>query len=122
VPDKWTIAQYIDHLTKSIQPINKALNMPKLALRTMFGKCKREEMIYETLFKNYKAALAEGGKASKTFVPTTTPFEKEKSAQKLESVMANLIDNINKWKEPKLSVYQLPHPLLGKLSVREIVV
>lgn len=121
VPDKWTTAQHIDHLIKSMQPINKALNLPKLALQTMFGKCKRTEMDYDTIFQKYKEQLAAGGKAPKTFIPSTAPFNKEKSTKKLATVMQDLIKNVGKWEETKLSIYQLPHPLLGKLSIREML-
>ncbi len=121
VEGKWTIAQHVDHLIKSVQPINQAMNMPKLGLRTMFGKCKRAEMSYETISDRYKAELAAGGKAPKTFIPKSREFEQEKSIQKLKEVMSTLNENIRKWNEADLSKYQLPHPLLGKLSIREMM-
>lgn len=121
VDGKWTIAQHVDHLIKSTQPINKAMNMPKLGLRAMFGICKREERSYETIFENYKTELAAGGKAPSTFIPKDINFEKDKSIKKLKEVMTTLKETIRKWDESNLSTYQLPHPLLGKLSIREMM-
>lgn len=121
IEGKWTIAQHVDHLIKSVQPINQALNMPRIGLRTMFGKCKRAEKGYKTIAENYKEKLAAGGKAPSNFLPKTITFEKKKSVQKLKEVMDNLNENIQKWSEADLSKYQLPHPLLGKLSIREMM-
>ena len=62
-----------------------------------------------------------GGKATSSFIPKTKAFEKEKSIKKLQEVMTTLNENIQKWNEADLSKYQLPHPLLGKLSIREMM-
>lgn len=120
---KWTTGQHVDHLIKSVNPINKALQLPKLVLKTTFGtKDDREEQPLELIKSTYKAKLAAGGAASGQFIPKEIQnSQKQDLIKRLNKEQQKLIELANKWTETNLSKYLLPHPLLGKMTIREIL-
>ena len=113
------------HLSKSIRPVVKALAMPRILLRFSFGKARRDSMTYDALRSRYDQALAEGGNAGR-FAPSQRS-ESDLEAWRLAitgefaRTNAELRRNIARWRDRKLDRFQLPHPLLGKLTVREML-
>lgn len=119
---KWTTGQHIDHLLKSTKPLNKALRLPKIQLRMMFGKANREGRNYDTLIQRYHEKLALGGQASGRYVPGIP--KREDKRQLLATLLKekdNLLKVVAKWEEQDMDVFILPHPLLGKLTIREML-
>ena len=121
----WSPAETVRHLSKSTRPVAKALAMPALVLRFMFGRARRPSMTYDDFCHRYRQALSEGGQAGR-FAPS------ERSESDLEawrrSIMAEftqasgaLRKTIARWPDGRLDRLQLPHPLLGKLTVREML-
>ena len=123
--NKWTAGQHADHLLKSTRPINKSMRMPRLMLKTMFGINNREERSYAALFEKYETALqnqAPGFQPPSRFQPTDlTSDQKQNTLQDLQSEVDQLSETVSKWKEAALSKYILPHPLIGKLTLREMM-
>ena len=120
--DKWTSGQQLRHILMSVEPLNMALRLPKFQLKMMFGKANREARDFDAVKKRYYERLAEGGKASKEYIPKTV--EPKDKAGLLEDIAKNrdkLIKAIGKWKEEDLDAFILPHPLMGKMPVREIL-
>ena len=119
--DKWSIAENVDHLIRSIKATRLAYSLPKFNVRTFFGRPNRNSRSYEELVAKYKLKLAQGGKASGRYIPkpnTVKRIELMKEWQKrneryLESVELN-------WKDQQLDQYIAPHPLLGKITLREL--
>jgi len=123
VAGKWTTAGHLYHLIKSNRAVNKGMAMPKLALRTMFGKCNREERTYEGLKEKYLGVLAQNGgiKAPKEFAAEEgRVFEKAALIKRFEEELEDTLKTLNNWSEEDLSTYILPHPAIGKLTFREI--
>lgn len=120
---KWTLGQHIEHLNISMSAVNKAMQVPKLLLRYKFGVCNRDERTYDQLITKYKAKLAEGPVLSPArFRPDNVSFEeREKVVNKLKQETAQMQKAVQKWSEKNLSKYILPHPLLGKLTIREMI-
>jgi hypothetical protein len=119
---KWTAGQQLDHILRGVSPVSTALVLPKLVARIMFGKAGRESIEYETLVENYRARLAAGSKASGRFVPPEIGFEsRETMKNKLLKTVAELTGRLDKFSEAQLDEYILPHPILGKLTVREML-
>ncbi len=120
--DKWNTGQHIDHLIKSTRPLTKALKMPRVMIRQLFGKINREERSYEQVVAKYQLKLSEGGKATGRFLPPDiVNAQKMDLLDELRSELNQLCKIIEKWKDDKLSNYLLPHPLLGKMTIREIL-
>ncbi|NJN44139.1 MAG: DinB family protein [Anaerolineae bacterium] len=122
-PDgKWTTGEHVQHLILSTKPLNQGLRMPRLVLRTTFGKNNRAERTFEETVERYKIKLSEGGTATSRFVPKPiSKTEKPKLIAELKSENEALATIINKWETDDLNIYLLPHPLLGKLTLREML-
>lgn len=121
----WSPSDTVRHLSKSTRPVVKALTTPRLVLRILFGKPRHASMKFDELVAHYQGALAEGGKAGK-FGPsphTEVDFDAWRAniLRSYASVNAALLNAIARWPDAKLDSLQLPHPLLGKLTVREIL-
>lgn len=119
---KWSEGQHLDHMIRSVKPLNLAYRLPSFTLRIMFGKPNRPVRNYDEVIERYQAKLAKGGVATGAFVP---PVIKSGSKEKLLNSFAlqnkNLCTVISKYKEDKLDKYLLPHPLLGKITLREMM-
>lgn len=124
--EAWSPADTVRHLIKSTVPIKKALKLPKTTLRVMFGKGKGISTSYGELVERYAAALKAGGKAG-SFSPSAhdMPVDLVKSQKDLVTECGSEIEAlaraVDPWSEKDLDIYRLPHPLLGKLTVREML-
>ena len=54
-------------------------------------------------------------------MPQIVPENKNLYISKLKNEQTTLSIKFQKWKEKDLDIYLLPHPLLGKMTIREIV-
>lgn len=119
---KWSAGQNLDHLIRSIKPLQLAYVMPKFLLKLMFGKANRPSRTYDELVLKYKTKLTAGGRASGQFIPPLISFEqKDLLIKKYDRHKQKLISKIEKQSEEDLDKYILPHPLLGKLTLREML-
>lgn len=119
---KWSTAQNIDHLCSSTFPIAKALAMPKLMMKMTFGTNNRKEKTISEVFEKYKVALGNGLKAPSQFTPPEIAnHQKAATLEKFQSAKNKLIKVLDKWDEKALSKYILPHPAIGKLTTREML-
>ena len=88
----------------------------------IFGKANRSSKSYDELVEKYQQKLSEGYKATGNYIPP-----KIYASQKifLENKLAHIInaieDNLDNFSEEELDKYILPHPLLGKLTYREMM-
>lgn len=122
----WSASDNMDHLIKSHKPIAKAMKLPKLTLRAMFGKPEKPSMNYEELCQVYRNLLAKGAVASGRYLPNqqTPENAEDKKAELLDQfskASTELVSVAEQWAEGELNDYLLPHPLLGKLTIREMV-
>lgn len=119
---KWTAIQQLDHIIRSVSPVNMAMGLPTFILKWRFGTANRPSKTYEQLVEKYQRKLLEGGRASARFTPPAiTADQQKKLSQKLETLVKSLCQKTNRWPEEDLDRYILPHPLLGKLTIREML-
>ncbi len=119
---KWTPAQQLEHILRAVRPVAMALLVPKWFLRWRFGKPNRPARDYDGLVQRYEEKLSAGGRASGRFVPPTVPAnEVEHIAVSLRSTVDDLSRRVNTWTEKDLDTVLMPHPLLGKLTAREML-
>ncbi len=119
---KWNAGQEVLHIVKSVKALNRALALPKPVLRVTFGKANRPSRAYEAVTARYLERVG-GGK-----VTTTPPFEpdfvpvsnREALCLKLQEKVEDLCKSLERFSETQLDVYILPHPALGKLTLREM--
>ena len=123
----WSASDNVDHLIKTHQPIAKVLKLPKITLRAMFGKPEKASMTYEELCQVYRREIAKGAQASGRYLPhQENPADKaaEKKEELLKQFLkasAELVTAIEGWDDKVLDDHLLPHPILGKLTIREMV-
>lgn|SRR5687767_5463394 len=123
----WSASDNLDHLIKAHKPITKALKLPKITLQVIFGKPERSSMAYEELCQNYRDEIAKGVQASGRFLPDQeNPAERAEEKKKellaqWSKASKELVSIAEKWNEDELDQYQLPHPILGKLTIREML-
>ena len=123
--EAWSPAENVRHLIKSSRPLVKAFSLPRIALLFMFGRTRRGSASFEDVRTRYLKRLDEGVKAGK-FTPSKQSESnleawREKIMRDREFVHEGLLRAIRGWSETGLDSYQLPHPALGKLTLREML-
>jgi DinB superfamily len=119
---KWSAGQQLHHLFLSVKPLTQALQLPSFILKFIFRKANRPSKTYEELVEKYKSKLAAGGRASGRFMPKPVNVkEKDMLIEKLEHAIKKLAAVINNYSEEDLDQILLPHPLLGKITLREMM-
>lgn len=121
-PGKWSPGQQLDHLVRSVAPLERALNLPKFIPRMLFGKANRPSRSYDEVVARYHDKLAQGGKASGKYVPAAvTVAHRDALIDKLNDLVEKLSRSLGSYREEDLDTILLPHPLLGKLTLREML-
>ena len=119
---KWTAGQQLEHIFRGVSPVKMALSLPKLVPRVLFGKLERDPTGYDELVADYRNRLAMGGKASDSFIPPEIGFEMRQNLRhKVLKTVGTLTRKIERFSEAQLDALVLPHPILGKLSMREML-
>ena len=121
--EKWSVAQNVTHLITSAKMTKLAYRLPKIIVRIYAGRPNRSSRTYDELVAKYQLKLAQGGRASGRFVakPVSSKEKKETIVNNYTMTMKSLIVAIQrKWDDPQLDKYLAPHPLLGKLTLREL--
>ena len=109
------------HLTKGIRAVLKALSMPRLVLRVLFGRPRRASVTYDELRTRYQGVLEAGGRAGRFAPSAATQHDRAAILRHLAAANSALIAAAGKWQDADLDRHQLPHPLLGKITVREML-
>jgi hypothetical protein len=120
--EKWSAGQQLDHLVRGVSPVKLAFTLPKLVPSLMFGKANRSSKSYDELVVKYQAKLASGGRASGRFIPAQINFSQREVLQnKLLNLADDLSQKVEIFSEEDLDKYVIPHPLIGKLTFREML-
>lgn len=123
---KWSPADHARHLQKSSAPLVPALRLPTWLLRARFGRPHRPSRSFVALRTDYRAALGAGGQAGR-FAPQPEAQPSDPDRRRGEILTHWYLTNgrlcqiLTGWREDRLDMAQLPHPLLGKLTIREMV-
>ncbi len=118
---KWSPAQLLEHILKSIGPVQQAFSLPPFMLRLLFGSSNRPSRSYEVLVAKYRDKLNAGGRAPGRFVPKNKGTRINELSKRLLKVTQSLVARIDSYTEEQLDLMILPHPLLGKLTLREML-
>ena len=120
--NKWSAGQQLEHIYLSIKPLEKALLLPRFLLRLFFGKAHQPSHRYDLVVEKYMDKLANGAKATPKYSPALVSNDKRETLIKsLRHSLYKLTSLIKKFKEEDMDSVLLPHPLLGKLTLREML-
>lgn len=123
---KWSPADHVRHLSKSTYPLVRALGLPKLVLRFKFGRSASPSRTFPVIREVYRSRLQAGGTAGR-FAPSPQPIPSDPESWRLQvleswrGAASALHARVPGWSEAALNRYRLPHPLLGPLTVREML-
>ena len=125
----WSAADYLKHLILSVKPFARALELSTERLEQRFGASQTGSMTYEELVERYRARLQAGIRAEDfpAVTPTSYKFPDEVGEdiqryliETWDKANENLIDRVANWSEENLDIYQLPHPALSHITLREM--
>lgn len=122
----WSPAEHVRHLTKSARPLVMALGLPRWLLRLRFGRPAAPSRSFEAMTTLYLERLSAGATAGR-FTPTPEAVPADLQARRQEIIhgwtraTVGLQNAIAGWPEASLDSHQLPHPVLGLLTVREML-
>ena len=122
----WSPADNVRHLLKSNRPVLRALRTPKALLLVRFGAGLRPSQTYSEVRERYLARLAAGVTAGR-FAPRPLGSSDQTGEQRgslmaaLDQTSADLTGAVADWREWQLDRFRLPHPALGRLTVREML-
>lgn len=124
-PDgKWTMGQHALHLLQSLKPLNFALSLPKFIIKYKYGKANRDIRPYDAVVKRYKERLLQAeGKTYKGSQNMKVPKFKDKNyiLSRIQVEQKKLQSKTKRFKDKDLDTLILPHPLMGKMPIREII-
>lgn len=119
---KWTAGQQLEHIVICVKPLVQVFSMAPAAIAANFGTTDRAGRSYATLLHDYQEKLNAGGKAPARFLPDASNAPpKNALIKELESLVSTLCSRIENFTEEELDTLCLPHPLLGNISIREML-
>ena len=128
VGDAWTPAEHLQHLSTAVSAVARGLSISPWILRLRFGRADRPSRSFVEVRDDYRERLARGGRASGRFVPPREDLSPDeitsRQAQLLarwQRVSSRLTASLDRWSDDNLDRIRLPHPILGKITAREMV-
>lgn len=120
----WSPEKNLRHLIKATQPIYLGLMSPKFTL-FVFGAGKEKSRTISEIKAAYLAKLNAGGGAG-VFTPIgehskVEPEAQKKLVQDFTKLFGKYKQKISSWNEEDLDKYNMPHPILGNLTIREML-
>jgi DinB superfamily len=121
--EKWSVADNVKHLLISTNMSSLAFWLPMFLVRWIGGTPNRPSKSYDELVAKYKLKLEQGAVASGRFVPKPTKdvTTKKSILKQWDKVSTHYLSALKKNRtEEDLDNYLVKHPLLGKLTIREL--
>jgi hypothetical protein len=126
-PAVWSPAENLVHLIKSVSPVARAMKLPRLLLFILFGAPQKPSKRFVQIKEEYRQELAKGARATRKYIPVVEKrppdFDHAQRGilRKWDETSKGLLDVLQGWNEERLDKYFLPHPILGKLTIREML-
>lgn len=120
---QWSIAQHLQHLVIATKTATAAYALPRFLVRIFGGKPNRPSLTYPALVTDYQAVLAAGGKATGRYIPKhfKANSSKDELIRQWRQFTTIYLQALRKnWKDAQLDHYMVKHPLLGKITLREL--
>ena len=118
-PEKWSVAQNIAHLFEVSKPLVGLFGKPELM--EQFGRSNRSSQDYEGVKNTYQTALKKPIPLLLVYRHINTEGSQAEILSNYQSLTAKLLARAAQFSEADLDSYQIPHPLLGLLTMREFL-
>jgi hypothetical protein len=114
---KWTAGQQFSHVYLTLLPFTKILPSKDFIVQK-FGNIDRPIWKYDTVIENY---FKTNRQAPQQFLPEKVNIEQKNTiTAELHKILLNIQELLDQYTEEELDSFVIPHPLLGKLTIREI--
>lgn len=123
--NKWSAGQHVIHLVQSTEPLLKALKLPNFLLRWRFGTSNRPSRTYQEVVQRYQEKLQAAGPGVIGPFSRNMPESPSSDLEKWFDKFFTLNEKVNhltlKLNDKALDTILLPHPLMGRMTLREIL-
>ncbi|MBV6520533.1 MAG: hypothetical protein MNPFHGCM_00649 [Gemmatimonadaceae bacterium] len=125
--DRWSPAEHVRHLTMGSRPLRLAYRLPSWLLRARFGAATSPSRTFDALRADYLRALESGASAGRFSPrPERAPADPEQRRRQILARWASVNDSLTSawgtWRSLELDRIRLPHPILGRLTAREMAI
>lgn len=121
-PDKWNAVQHMLHIHLGVKAMANYLAMPKELIAERFGRMERMSMDMDALTAKYYDRLAQGVTPPDRFMPPVLSVEEVPGLiAEGRALLKRLMSALEGWGEAELDGYMCPHPAMGPLTAREMV-
>ena len=117
---KWSAAENVQHLFLSAKPLVGLFGKPENILQ-QWGKSNRQSRGYDELVKTYLDKVSGLKGAAAISNPQTVSATKAEQMENLHAIHSKFLERAAALPKNILDEYQIPHPLLGLLTVREFL-
>ena len=120
---KWSPGQQLQHLINSAYPVAISLFLPKISFFPFGKDDDRASRSYADIAGIYKSSLGNGAKSPFLFKPGSAgKYNPERLLQQWKTLQDHFKSALYlQWNERDLDTYRMPHPILGMLTVREML-
>ncbi len=121
VDSKWNALEHAEHLYRSLKLLPPLYATPSFLLLWKFGKANRPSRTYQEIVQKYQDKLATKDVSNNPFAAKKGKVLLKKEIDlRLESTVKKLNKQLLRISPKKLDLCILPHPLLGKITLREM--
>ena len=122
---KWTAGHHLIHLVQSTRPLILGLSLPKFIIKWYYGTSNRPSRSLEEVIKRYNEKLAMVPDGVVSPFSRKMPQSNKEDAAKWQKTFIDLNNKLNrkiqKFSEKDLDTLLVGHPLMGKMTLREIL-
>lgn len=120
---RWSGGQDLKHLVKTLSAVDLAFALPLPVLRMLFGRPNRKGRSESELREKYRKALGNGFQAPWIYRPGKIGIGARMAlTERHARVAERLCRRVARLSDDQLDGYLLPHPAMGKCTLREMVV
>ena len=117
---KWSVAENLQHLFLTLNPLVDLLSLPEIMLER-WGSSNRVSRDYDDIVAVYLRLIGRVGTTTSRYVPKNICVSKAEEIQNYHKVCQSLLEKISTLSESELDSYQLPHPIIGLLTLKEFL-
>lgn len=125
-PTGWSPARNLLHLQEANDAVARALLLPGWLPRLLFGRATSPSRSYGQMRDDYRHRL-QGGAGAGRYAPRAekiaapTGVDRQQRLENWQASLARLTRRLPSWSEAAADTCRLPHPILGKLTLREML-
>lgn len=120
--DKWSVCQTVEHINIALVRLDIFLTLPKDTIYSQYGASNNGSASFEEFNEICTNTFSKKIKATEGFIPQLEiSYDINTLIFKGIELLEKLIINLKNWSEEDLDLYNCPHPVFGKTTVREIL-